>query len=60
MDVLTDEPPSDDNPLLGLDNCIITPHIAWVPKEMRQKVIDILAENLKAWLDGERLNRVDG
>ena len=60
MDVLTDEPPSDDNPLLGLNNCIITPHIAWVPREMRQKVIDILAENLKAWLDGERLNRVDG
>ena len=59
MDVLTDEPPGDDCPLLGLDNCIITPHIAWVPREMRQKVIDILAANLKAWLAGERSNRVD-
>lgn len=60
VDVLTMEPPAEDNPLIGLDNCIITPHIAWIPKEMRQKVIDILAENLDSWLKGGRLNRVDG
>lgn len=59
LDVLTDEPPAEDNPLIGLDNCIITPHIAWVPREMRQKVIDILAENLAAWQKGESLNRVE-
>ena len=60
LDVLTKEPPAEDDPLIGLDNCIITPHIAWVPKEMRQMVIDILAENLSAWIKGERFNRVEG
>ena len=55
----SDEPASENCPLIGLDNCIITPHIAWAPKEMRQLVIDRLAENLQAWLDGRMLNRVD-
>lgn len=59
LDVLTTEPPEETNPLLSAKNCILTPHIAWIPKEMRQKVIDILAENLKAWLEGRLLNRVD-
>ncbi|MDO4486738.1 MAG: D-2-hydroxyacid dehydrogenase [Bacillota bacterium] len=59
LDVLADEPASENCPLVGLDNCIITPHIAWAPKEMRQVVIDKLAENLQAWLDGRMLNRVD-
>ena len=45
--------------LLGIDNCIITPHMAWSPKEMRQAVIDVLAENLQSWLNGGRLNRVE-
>lgn len=59
VDVLAQEPPSRDCPLIGLENCIITPHIAWSPKEMRQAVIDILADNLQSWLTGGRLNRVD-
>ncbi|MEE0772061.1 MAG: D-2-hydroxyacid dehydrogenase [Anaerovoracaceae bacterium] len=59
LDVLAQEPPSEDCPLIGLDNCIITPHMAWAPKEMRQAVIDILAENLESWLSGGMLNRVD-
>ena len=59
VDVLSDEPASENCPLIGLDNCIITPHIVWAPKEMRQLVIDRLAENLQAWLDGRMLNRVD-
>lgn len=59
VDVLAQEPPSRDCPLIGLDNCIITPHIAWSPKEMRQAVIDILADNLQSWFTGGRLNRVD-
>ena len=59
VDVLSDEPASENCPLIGLDNCIITPHISWAPKEMRQLVIDRLAENLQAWLDGRMLNRVD-
>ena len=59
MDVLAQEPPAKDCPLIGLDNCIITPHMAWAPKEMRQAVIDGLADNLESWLDGRMLNRVD-
>lgn len=59
LDVLEQEPPAKDCPLIGFDNCIITPHIAWSPKEMRQAVIDILAENLESWLTGGMKNRVD-
>lgn len=59
IDVLTAEPPDADNPLIGLDNCIVTPHIAWIPIEMRQKVIDGLAENLADWIRGGTLNRVE-
>ena len=60
VDVLTSEPPASDNPLIGLDNCIITPHIAWTPIEMRQRVIDVLSDNLAVWLRGGRQNRVEG
>lgn len=59
LDVLSREPADADNPLLHLDNCIITPHIAWAPKEMRQIVCETLAENLKSFLEGGTLNRVD-
>lgn len=59
LDVLAEEPPAENCPLIGLENCIITPHMAWAPKEMRQAVIDILATNLQGWLSGHRCNRVD-
>ena len=58
-DVLTTEPPEEDCPLIGLDNCILTPHMAWAPKEMRQLVIDTLEDNLAAWLDDRIVNRVE-
>lgn len=58
IDVLCDEPPSKPNPLINLPNCILTPHIAWMPKETRQKVIDICADNLRSYLQGETLNRL--
>lgn len=59
LDVLGTEPPEKDCPLTKLENCIITPHNAWAPKEMRQMVIDVLTENLKSWLSGGTLNRRD-
>ena len=59
LDVLENEPPMADCPLIGIENCIITPHNAWAPKEMREMVIDVLAENLASWIDGGTLNRID-
>lgn len=58
LDVLTEEPPEDDCPLLNLDNCIITPHMAFMPKETREEVVRIAAENLAAFLRGEEMNVV--
>lgn len=59
MDVVSEEPIKADNPLLGLDNCIITPHIAWAPKEARQRLMDITVANLQAFLDGTPQNVVN-
>ncbi|MBO9205383.1 D-2-hydroxyacid dehydrogenase [Niastella sp. MAH-29] len=50
LDVLTTEPPSPQNPLLTAKNCIITPHIAWVSKEARQRVMKTTIENVRAFL----------
>ena len=41
-------------------NCIITPHIAWAPKESRQRIMDCAEENLRAWLAGSPVNVVNG
>ena len=58
VDVISREPASEDCPLMGLSNCIITPHMAWSPEEMRQAVIDTITENLKSWMDGNTINQV--
>lgn len=59
LDVLSIEPPSNDNPLLSAKNCIITPHIAWAAYETRKRLLGILEENLKAFIDGEPKNVVN-
>lgn len=56
LDVLTSEPPKADNPLIGLENCVITPHIAWSFLEVREVLIDLIAENLKAFQNGIEKN----
>ena len=60
IDVLNKEPPIDGDPLLDYDgpNLIVTPHIAWATIEARQNAINELAANVKAFLDGEKRNRV--
>lgn len=58
-DVVSVEPMLPDNPLLGAPNCILTPHIAWAPKETRERLIEAAAENLKAFLSGNPINKVN-
>lgn len=50
MDVAATEPIPPDSPLLRAPNCIITPHVAWVPKETRQRLLDFAVENLRCYL----------
>lgn len=59
LDVLKVEPASKDNPLLTAKNCYITPHIAWAAKETRARLLSILEDNLKAYLDGTPQNVVN-
>ena len=57
-DVINTEPMSKGCPLLNCPNCILTPHLAWAPKETRQRLLDIALDNYKAWLDGKPINVV--
>jgi Lactate dehydrogenase and related dehydrogenases len=59
LDVLSVEPPKESHPLIGLKNCFITPHIAWITKESRVRLIHAAAANLEAFLHGEVLNGVN-
>lgn len=58
LDVLSQEPPDKDNPLLSANNVSISPHIAWATLEARQKLLQIALANLMAFLRHERVNRV--
>ena len=59
VDVVSVEPIRADNPLLEAQNCIITPHIAWAPKESRQRLMDIAVSNLEAFMEGNPVNVVN-
>ena len=59
VDVVSREPILPDNPLLSAPNCIITPHMAWAQGEARQRIIDITAENIGAFLAGKPRNVVN-
>ena len=60
LDVLCQEPPQADNPLLSAPHCIVTPHMAWSSAEARQRLTEEAAENFHAFLRGERRNTVAG
>jgi glycerate dehydrogenase len=57
-DVVSEEPIKLKNPLMKAKNCIITSHYAWSPEPMRQRIIDISAANLEAFLAGNPVNVV--
>ncbi len=59
LDVLSQEPPSSDNPLLTARNCYLTPHIAWGSTAARKRLMQILVGNVKAYLDGHPVNIVN-
>ena len=59
VDVLSTEPPCADNPLLTAKNCYITPHIAWASTAARERLMQIMLENIKAYQDGKPVNVVN-
>ena len=59
LDVVSTEPIKMDNPLLSAKTVILTPHIAWAPKESRQRLMDIAVENLQCFVDGAPQNVVN-
>lgn len=59
LDVLSKEPPDEDNPLLRAKNCFITPHIAWGATQTRARLLVTIEENLKAFIDGKPQNIVN-
>lgn len=59
VDVASAEPIPGDSPLLTAPNCVITPHMAWAPIEARQRIMDILEQNVRAYLSGSPINVVN-
>lgn len=58
LDVLRVEPPLTESPLFELDNCIITPHIAWASKQARERLMEITAENIHRFMEGKPLTNL--
>jgi glycerate dehydrogenase len=59
VDVLSIEPPEEGNPLTGLANCIVTPHIAWVSPEARRRIMETTVENIRNAFAGTPTNVVN-
>lgn len=59
LDVLECEPMSASTPLKSAENCIITPHTAWAAFETRQRLMNIVCENINSWIIGQPKNKVN-
>ncbi len=59
LDVLENEPMSPDTPLKFAKNCVITPHTAWAAYETRVRLLNIVCENIRQWLNGTPQNKVN-
>ncbi|MHA1539388.1 MAG: NAD(P)-dependent oxidoreductase [Alphaproteobacteria bacterium] len=58
LDVLHAEPPASDHPFFKESRIVLTPHIGWGSLEARQRLVEKVTENVKAFVAGESLNRV--
>ena len=58
-DVMCQEPPEADNPLLSAPNAFLTPHVAWATYEARVRLMDIATANVKAFIEGKPVNVVN-
>ncbi len=59
VDVVDAEPMKEGNPLMTVKNCFITPHIAWASKEARERLLNVVVENLRLWMEGTPQNVVN-
>lgn len=59
IDVLRTEPMKPSCPLIGLDNCVITPHVSWAGPETRRRLLSVVEDNLAAFLAGSPKNQVN-
>ena len=59
LDVVSTEPIHGDNPLLKAKNCIITPHMSWLAKGSRQRIMDCTVDNIKSFVEGAPQNVVN-
>ena len=59
VDVLTEEPPRNGNPVIDVQGSIVTPHMAWAAKEARMRLMDIAMGNISAYMDGKPVNVVN-
>jgi glycerate dehydrogenase len=57
-DVLTEEPPRSDNPLISLPNAYFTPHVAWATREARVRLLQVAIDNVRAFVEGSPQNVV--
>jgi len=60
LDVLSEEPPDRNNPLISAKNCFITPHIAWATHAARKRLLNIAVDNVASFLEGKIQNVVNG
>lgn len=59
LDVLCDEPPLSNHVLIGLENCVITPHTAWASQEARTRLLNGVIENIRSFQEGKLINVVN-
>ena len=60
LDVQETEPPEENSPLYTMDQVLLTPHMGWKGLETRQRLVSILADNIKQIMEGNPINVVSG